>query len=72
MNVDGVEEMMNYHLVPCGGVKLCAKHSEGCLYAIAKREKTKCPAHPAEKLINSTECQVHMCGQKMTKTTEDE
>ena len=58
MNVDGAEEMMNYRLVPCGGVKLCAKHSEGCSYTIAKREKTKCPTHPVEKLINSGECQV--------------
>ena len=58
MQVDGKDEMLWYRIVPCGGVKLCAKHSEGCSHVVPVREKTKCPTHPSEQLCRSEHCPV--------------
>lgn len=44
MLVDGSEEVMNYRIIPCGGVKLCGRHNEGCTYVAAcnKGNTTMC------------------------------
>ena len=52
------DEMLWYRIVPCGGVKLYVKHSEGCSHVVPVREKTKCPTHPNEQLCQSEQCPV--------------
>lgn len=58
MNVAGTNEELWYRIIPCGGVKLCAKHLDGCMHVVPLRENTKCLDHPDEKLIRSEECPV--------------
>ncbi len=57
-SVDGVEEDMWYRIVPCGGVKLCGQHEEGCDYVTSTRETRSCPSHPETKLVRSANCPV--------------
>ena len=58
MNVNGTNEQLWYRIIPCGGVKLCERYSDGCTHVLSIRESTKCPNHPDEKLIHSEECAV--------------
>ena len=58
MSVDGKDEDVWYRIVPCGGVKYCGKHEEGCTYITSTRENRHCPQHPDVKLIRSNECTV--------------
>ena len=45
-SIDGKDEVLNYRIVPCGGVKLCGKQAEGCTYVVARRERARCLDHP--------------------------
>ena len=45
MNVDGEEEILNYQIVPCNGVKLCSQSSDGCNFVSAVKEMIQCPDH---------------------------
>ena len=38
MDVDGEEEILNYRIVPCNGVKLCSQSSDGCNFVSAVKE----------------------------------
>lgn len=52
MNVNSTNEQLWYRIIPCGGVKLCERYSDGCTHVVSIRESTKCPNHPDEKLIS--------------------
>lgn len=58
MSVDGTEEELWYRIVPCGGVKLCGDHENGCSYVTSTRETRSCPSHPKSHLVKSGECPV--------------
>ena len=58
MDVDG-EEILNYRIVPCNGVKLCSRSSDGCNFVLAVKMRW-CPDHPEEKLVHSNPCPVEI------------
>ena len=59
MSVDGKEEAVRYRIVPCGGVKQCAKYGEGCTHVVSTREiRNDCQSHPKEKLVRTANCPV--------------
>ena len=60
MNIDGKNEVVNYRIVPCNGVKLCTHHNEGCDYISAVKETRRCPNHPEDKLVHSSSCPVEI------------
>lgn len=58
MVVDGKEEVLNYRIIPCGGVKLCG--IEECSYVTSTREIRPCANHPGTKLIHSGVFHMHV------------
>jgi hypothetical protein len=54
MVVDGSEEVLNYRIIPCGGVKICGQSAEEkCPYVVSTRETRPCPNHPRTKLVHA-------------------
>ena len=51
-DVNGQEEILNYCIIPCKGVKLCS-HTEGCEFVCATKDRRRCPDHPEESLKSS-------------------
>ena len=58
MNIDGKNESVYYRFAPCGGVKRCAMHTDGCSYVVSTNELKPCHQHPESKLVRSGECPV--------------
>lgn len=56
-DVNGQEEILNYRITPCRGVKLCS-HTEGCEFVCATKDRRRCPDHPEESLKSSGLCPV--------------
>ena len=50
------QEILNYRMVPCGGVKVCSV--DGCMYTMAIKEHHKCPEHNT-LLMKQTSCPVY-------------
>ena len=58
MDINGIRESVYYRLVPCGGVKRCGKHMEGCTYVAPTSATKTCPQHPDSPLERSQQCPV--------------
>jgi len=58
MKIDGKMEKVYYRFAPCGGVKRCAKFTEGCSYVVHTNECKRCSQHPNSELEHSEECPV--------------
>ena len=52
IDIDGVSES---RFVPCGGVKLCSKHTEGCLFVAPTSSIKSCRQHP-DALLERMSC----------------
>ena len=58
MNIDGNSEGVYYRLTPCGGVKRCGLHTEGCSLVVSTNAIKPCSQHPQIPLERSGECPV--------------
>ena len=58
MDINGKMETVFYRFVPCGGVKLCGMHTEGCSYVAPTSAVKPCHHHPGTPLQRTTECPV--------------
>ena len=58
MNIDGKDETVYYRFTPCGGVKRCSMHSEGCSYVVSSGTLKLCSRHPEAVLERTSECPV--------------
>ena len=58
IDIDRVSESIFYRFVPCGGVKLCGKHTEGCLFVAPTSSIKSCRQHPDAPLERTKECPV--------------
>ena len=55
IDIDEVSESVFYRFVPCGRVKLCSKHAEGCLFVAPTSSIKSCCQHPLKR---TKECPV--------------
>ena len=58
LDVSGDTESMYYRFVPCGGVKRCGKHIEGCSYIAPTSAVKPCSQHRDTPLERMGECPV--------------
>ena len=58
MDVGGNIERVYYRFVPCGGVKLCGMHIEGCKYLAPTSSIKPCSQHPNASLKRTENCPV--------------
>lgn len=58
VNINGKNESVYYRFVPCGGVKRCGKHTEGCLYVAPTSAVKPCSIHQDTPLERTEECPV--------------
>jgi hypothetical protein len=58
IDVGGICESIFYRFVPCGGVKLCGKHAEGCQFVAPTSSIKPCRQHPDAPLERTEECPV--------------
>ena len=75
MNIDGKNESVYYRFAPCGGVKRCAMHTDGCSYVVSTNELKPCHQHPESKLVRTfwrmPSRIFFIFGLKIQKTRED-
>ena len=58
IDVAGVVESVVYRFVPCGGVKVCGKHSDGCNFVTSTTSIKPCCQHSNVPLQRTGECPV--------------
>ena len=58
MNIDGKVENVFYRFAPCGGVKKCSMHSDGCSHIVPTSSVKPCSIHPNAALERSGDCPV--------------
>ena len=58
MNIDGADENVYYRFAPCGRVKRCSMHSEGCSYVVSTSTHKLCSQHPEAVLEHTSDCPV--------------
>lgn len=58
LDINGETESMYYRIVPCGGVKRCGKHADGCSYIAPTFSTKPCCNHRETPLQRTGECPV--------------
>lgn len=75
LDIAGKKESVYYRFVPCGGVKRCGKHTEGCLYVAPTSAVKSCYQHQDTPLERTGDCPWQLFsstfGQKTPKTIGD-